>query len=113
MAMPSTAPDTGGRGPAQRRRLLAGWGGTNPTAAQVARPTSPEDLGDVIAQIPARGAIARGLGRSYGDGAQNAGGLVIDTTGVLDFHLDPTTGVVRAGAGASLDALMRELVPRG
>jgi decaprenylphospho-beta-D-ribofuranose 2-oxidase len=60
-----------------------------------------------------RGAIARGLGRSYGDAAQNAGGRVVDTTGVADFDLDPATGIVRASAGATLDDLLRELVPQG
>jgi len=125
MAMPSTAPelpdDPGPRsadvdrptGPALRRRELRGWGGTAATAALVAEPTSATDLGTSLEGIGPRGAIARGLGRAYGDGAQNAGGRVIDTTGVRDFHLDPTTGVVRASAGASIDALMRDLVPRG
>jgi decaprenylphospho-beta-D-ribofuranose 2-oxidase len=111
--MPSTAPDPQGRGPALRRRLLAGWGGTSPSGALVGRPSSADDLRHALDEIPDRGVIARGLGRGYGDGAQNAGGRVIDTTGVIDFHLDATTGVVRASAGASLDALMRELVPRG
>ena len=110
--MPSTAPD-----PALRRRVLAGWAGAAPSAALVARPTSALDLAsaldDARHQSGHRGAIARGLGRSYGDAAQNAGGRVIDTTGVSDFHLDPTTGVVRASAGTSLDAIMRDLVPRG
>jgi decaprenylphospho-beta-D-ribofuranose 2-oxidase len=43
----------------------------------------------------------------------NAGGRVVDTTGACEFELDPTTGVVRASAGASLDELMRALVPWG
>ncbi len=38
---------------------------------------------------------------------------MVETTGVCDFHLDPATGIVRASAGASIDALMRDLVPRG
>ncbi|MGZ4681999.1 MAG: FAD-binding protein [Acidimicrobiales bacterium] len=110
--MPSTAPDRP-TGPALRRRELTGWGGTAATAALVAEPTSALDLARSLDGIGGRGAIARGLGRAYGDGAQNAGGRVIDTTGVRDFHLDPATGTVRASAGASLDALMRDLVPRG
>jgi len=111
--MPSTAPDPPGRGPALRRRLLAGWGGTSPSAALVARPSSAADLSHALDELSDRGAIGRGLGRGYGDGAQNAGGRVIDTAGVIDFHLDAATGLVRASAGASLDALMRDLVPRG
>ena len=58
--------------------------------------------------------LARGLGRSYGDAAQNAGGAVIDATmvdGVLAF--DEATGVLTVSAGASLDKLMRAFVPRG
>jgi decaprenylphospho-beta-D-ribofuranose 2-oxidase len=119
--MPSTSPEpprppsrpTGPVGPALRRRELTGWGSTAATAALVAEPTSPTDLARSLDGIGPRGAIARGLGRSYGDSAQNAGGRVIETTGVRDFHLDEATGVVRASAGASLDALMRDLVPRG
>jgi len=60
-----------------------------------------------------RGLIARGLGRSYGDAAQNAGGTVVDTTGLDRFELDPETGWCRADAGVSLDRLLRVLVPRG
>jgi len=58
--------------------------------------------------------IARGLGRAYGDAAQCAGGVVVDVTG-LDSVLDAdlVAGWVRVGAGMSLDALMRALVPRG
>lgn len=110
--MPSTAPDRPS-GPALRRRELRGWGGTAATAALVAEPTSALDLARSLDGVGGRGAIARGLGRAYGDGAQNAGGRVIETTGVRDFHLDPVTGIVRASAGASIDALMRDLVPRG
>jgi decaprenylphospho-beta-D-ribofuranose 2-oxidase len=63
---------------------------------------------------PARGVLARGLGRSYNDAAQNAGGLVLDMTAcdrLLD--LDHAAGTVTCEAGVSLDTLIRWLLPAG
>ena len=61
-----------------------------------------------------RGALVRGLGRSYGDAAQNGGGLVLRLQGsASDAVLDAAAGLVTVGAGASLDDLMRVIVPRG
>ena len=103
-------------GPAARRQVLTGWGGTAPSAADVVRVASTRDVEAVLAREAARGGhvVARGLGRAYGDAAQCAGGTVLDCTGlagVLDANLDE--GWVRVGAGTSLDRLMRELLPRG
>lgn len=93
------------------RGELTGWGRTAPSAARILHPAWPDELHPLPRD--ARGVIARGLGRSYGDAAQNAGGTVIDMTGVAFFTLDRETGTVTAHAGASLDSLMRVLVPRG
>jgi decaprenylphospho-beta-D-ribofuranose 2-oxidase len=54
------------------------------------------------------------LGRSYGDPAQNAGGLVIDMTGLARIRrIDASTGEAVVDAGVSLDALMRAALPFG
>ena len=58
-------------------RVLTGWGRTAPSRAYVAGPMETTQLQEIIAAQPARGVLARGAGRSYGDAAQNAGGYVL------------------------------------
>jgi decaprenylphospho-beta-D-ribofuranose 2-oxidase len=100
---------------AQRTRaLLTGWGRTAPTLAEVAAPTSDAELDELWDERAERGMLARGLGRSYGDAAQNAGGVVVDAT-ARDRLLegDLRRGVVTVEAGMSLDVLMRLSVHHG
>jgi decaprenylphospho-beta-D-ribofuranose 2-oxidase len=95
-------------------QLLAGWGGTAPTRARLVTPLDDSDVSRLLDDAPPRGAIARGLGRSYGDAAQNAGGMVLDATALAGIKsVDLERGLVTAGAGTSLDSLMRWLIPRG
>jgi decaprenylphospho-beta-D-ribofuranose 2-oxidase len=105
--MASTSPEPVSTG------VLTGWGRTPRTAATVVHPATPNELTASLDGPPLRGIAVRGLGRSYGDAAQNAGGRVVDTTGVSLVELDPATGEVTASGGTSLDELMRILVPRG
>ena len=94
--------------------LVTGWGRNPVTASRVARPTSPDELTKAPLDAGPRGVVARGLGRAYGDAAMNAGGLVVDATGVSGvLDLDPASGIVRVLAGTSLDDLMRVTIPQG
>ena len=94
--------------------LLTGWGRTAPTAAHVETLGKSAEVDPLLDRAGRRGLIARGLGRSYGDAAQNAGGSVIDLTGLRDVReFDVSTGRLRIGAGASLDAIMRMALPFG
>jgi decaprenylphospho-beta-D-ribofuranose 2-oxidase len=93
---------------------LTGWGRTAPTVAQVTEPADPAELPWLLASAPARGVIARGLGRSYNNAAQNGGGLVIRTTRmnqIIDF--DRGSGLVTCEAGVSLEQIMTAALPAG
>lgn len=103
---------------------LSGWGRTAPTTAQVLSTPDVELIARAVAAVAdhnadspshlKRGIIARGLGRSYGDVAQNAGGIVVDMTALNQIHsIDPVTATVDVDAGVSLDTLMRAALPHG
>ena len=94
-------------------RTLSGWGRTNPVSAQVVQPTSIEQLQELIRGAPPRSLITRGLGRSYGDAAQLKDGTVIELLALDQIDLDPANGTVTAGAGVSLDQILRVIVPAG
>jgi decaprenylphospho-beta-D-ribofuranose 2-oxidase len=86
-----------------------------PSAAEVRTPGSRAELAKSILDIGSRGVIARGLGRSYGDASQNAGGVVVDATSAADTEFPPigADGVVTVTAGTSLEAMMQQYVPQG
>ena len=95
-------------------RLLTGWGRTAPTGATLLRPRTVEEAAEAVRGCGARGSIARGLGRAYGDAAQNAGGTVVDTTGLDRLReIDLRAGTVTCEAGVSLHRLMEVLLPLG
>jgi decaprenylphospho-beta-D-ribofuranose 2-oxidase len=95
-------------------RLLSGWARTAPTRARVVAPSSVDEITSAVAAAGPRGVVARGLGRAYGDAAQNAGGLVLDLTGLRAIEaFDPRGGTAVVQAGASLGRLMRAFAPHG
>ncbi|NBE53605.1 FAD-binding oxidoreductase [Streptomyces boluensis] len=93
---------------------VSGWGRTAPTRARLVRPRTYEEVAEAVRGCGERGGIARGLGRAYGDAAQNAGGSVLDMTGLDRISaIDAEAGTVRCDAGVSLHQLMEVLLPLG
>jgi decaprenylphospho-beta-D-ribofuranose 2-oxidase len=99
--------------------VVSGWGGVGSAAVSVLRPADVDALRDGVAALSSRtgrgsaGAVARGMGRSYGDAAQRHGGLVVDTTALDAFALDAAEGTVQAQAGVTLGRLLAALAPAG
>lgn len=105
-------------------RTLTGWGRTAPTTAEVLSTQDVDQIAAAVARVAddnadkpshlQRGVIARGMGRSYGDPAMNAGGLVIDMQQLNTIHsIDPDTAIVDVDAGVTLDQLMKAALPHG
>ncbi len=93
--------------------LLYGWGHTAPSVATVVRPDSATMVQQAVAEAGARGVLARGLGRSYGDAAQSGGATVLRLDHLNRVLLDSSRHELTAGAGATLDDLLRIIVPAG
>ena len=103
---------------------LYGWGRTAPSTAQVLSTADVDTIAQAVKQVAdenselpehkRRGIIARGMGRSYGDPAQNGGGLVVDMTPLNRIHsIDPDSGIVDVDGGVTLDQLMKAALPYG
>jgi decaprenylphospho-beta-D-ribofuranose 2-oxidase len=94
--------------------MLRGWGRATGSVADVVRAQAAEHVADVLRAPGRRGVLARGLGRAYGDAAQNAGGRVVDMRGlrgVRDF--DAALGTVTVDAGISLGTLSALMLGAG
>src|SRR5579859_5178174 len=101
-----------------RREALSGWGGGVRSQVTKLLPPSLEQALDALERArglaaAGSGLIARGMGRAYNDAAQRGGGVVIETTRLRRFTLDPGQGTLTAEAGVTLGELLRALVPRG
>ena len=90
---------------------LAGWGNNTQVTSHLTAPTSVSEVSLLIHRAPL---IPRGLGRSYGDAAQLAGGTTVLTTAFQEISsvtvlAEPELGLVTVGAGVSLIKLTRVL----
>ena len=95
---------------------LHGFGRTATTRSHLAQIDSVAGAISALRKAGDRGVVPRGLGRSYGDAAQNAGGTTLELTKlnqILHVDADGEVPTVTAQAGVSLDALMKALLPFG
>src|SRR6202142_1929363 len=90
---------------------LSGWGANLRADCVLVEPETPPE---VAARLDHAGTIARGLGRSYGDAALNAGGQVLGLRRVDRYlSFDEATGTLTCEAGVSLERLIADFAPRG
>jgi len=90
---------------------LSGWGANLRVDCYLREPETPEQ---VASWLDRSGSIARGLGRSYGDAAINAGGQVLGMTRVSRYlGFDDASGTLVCEAGVSLEQIIRDFAPRG
>lgn len=97
---------------------LSGWGRTAWTVADLIHTTDADVIRSTVQSAGDRGVISRGLGRSYGAAAQNAGGTVLELTAEndpmgIDADFDPLTGLLTVASSVSIDAILRMCVPQG
>ena len=89
------------------------WGRVIRRDHELVRPRFTDEV-VAWAQTSARPRLAIGMGRSYGDTALSADAVLIDMRGLDRIcSFDPHTRILCAEAGLSLDALMRQMAPRG
>lgn len=90
-------------------REMHSWGNLRPARAEVLSPAWQPTA------MPGPGPfLAYGLGKSYGDSCMLDGGTMIETRFLERIRsFDPASGLLRAEAGISLEAILRFCVPRG
>ena len=90
---------------------LSGWGASQRVRCEL---REPETAIEVARLVDRAGCIARGLGRSYGDPALNAGGRVLGMQR-MDRYLafDADAGALTCEAGVSLAQIIADFGPRG
>lgn len=88
--------------------MLHGWGRYPLVEAQVVAPASQSELAAALGAP----AIARGLGRSYGDSAL-APRVISTLRRDMLLGFDAEAGVLHCEAGVSLDTILQVMVPRG
>ena len=97
-------------------RVLDGFGGSVRAACRAVQPRSVEELKSALLEAAAEGLTVamRGAGRSYGDAAIDARGLVLDTSALAQIlSFDKAAGLVEVEPGVPIEALWKKVLPDG
>jgi len=95
---------------------LSGWGGYPRVESRVFKPADFAQLKTLASSdetIGSGGLIMRGQGRSYGDAATSNSGIVVLTEQLNALGQTDAKGLLRADAGATLEDILRVVVPQG
>ncbi|MCB9113254.1 MAG: FAD-binding oxidoreductase [Anaerolineales bacterium] len=95
---------------------LENFGHSLKSPAYLIQPKTSEDIYEAFRLAKKLGltVTARGGGRSYNDAALNAGGIVLDTSGMNQItSWDSATGLVRCEPGVTLEMLWHKVLPDG
>ncbi len=80
------------------------------------KPTTADEINEAFNQAKKLGLVvtARGAGRSYNDAALAGGGIVLDMQGMNAVtHWDPSTGLITAQPGVTLEQVWHKVLPDG
>ena len=94
-------------------KSIAGWGRTNFVNCKIIHPKNVSEIQNLISRSSKNSTITRGLGRSYGDAAQNKGGVVFELNNFDEIKLNDKEDYIEVGAGVSLDQILKYIVPKG
>ncbi|MGH8473472.1 MAG: FAD-binding oxidoreductase, partial [Gammaproteobacteria bacterium] len=96
------------------KRTMSGWGRTRYATVLAFAPRSVDAATEAIRQADARGIVAVGNARSYGDVALNNNGRALLTSGIDQIHsFDENTGEIVCGPGVTFQRLLKDYLPRG
>lgn len=102
--------------PPDRIGRICGFGMTACADGFIYRPQSVEDVQEVfhLARRAGRQIVLRGAGRSYGDASILSEAVILDISEMnQEVEWDPSTGILDAGAGFTIEDMWRKALPDG
>lgn len=102
--------------PPERIHRLSGYGMRSVADGYLYRPTSVDEIAEVlrIAENTGRRVVLRGAGRSYGDANVGSECIVIDISRMNRvLHWDSRTGLIDCESGVTIEGLWRTTLEDG